>query len=83
MQDFECIEDAMRVAKQALSGEIDLNLACGLIAGISRKLNHPRELDMFMLLNHEQSGHEGLDINAESCISDIQSACRQLLAMQD
>ena len=54
---------SVKLLNVALSGEIDLNLACGLMAGISRKLNHPRELDMFMLLNHEQSGHEGLDIN--------------------
>lgn len=72
----------MRIAKQVLAGEIDANLGCGLIAGIGEKLNYPSELGMFMLLSHEQHGHEDLGISTTSCISDILEACRELLGAQ-
>jgi hypothetical protein len=82
MQNFESREDAVRVARQILAGEIDPNLGCGLIAGIGEKLNFPSEFGMFILLGHEQYGHEGLGITTESCIPDILEACRELLALQ-
>ncbi|MDR7132827.1 hypothetical protein J2X06_000011 [Lysobacter niastensis] len=82
MQNFESMEDAVRVARQVLSGEMDPNLGCGLIAGIGEKLNYPTELGMFLLLGHEQYDHEGLGITAESCVPDILEACRELLAGQ-
>jgi len=82
VQSFESMEDARRVATQILGGEIDPNLGCGLIAAIGEKLNYPKELSMFLLLGHEQHGHEGLGITAESCLPDILAACRELLAAQ-
>jgi len=82
MQSFESMDDALRVARQALAGEIDPNLGCGLIAGIGEKLRFPDALDTFLLLGHEQYGHEGLGITAESCVPDILEACRALLAAQ-
>jgi hypothetical protein len=82
MHEFESMNDAVRVARRVLAGKIDPNLGCGLIAGIGEKLGHPSELAVFMLLGHEQYGHEGLGITAESCVADILEACRELLAAQ-
>jgi hypothetical protein len=82
MQRFETIDDAVRVAGQVLAGEMDPNLGCGLIRGIAQGTNFPDELDMFVLLGHEQYDHEHLGITAESCVPDILAACRELLARQ-
>ncbi|WP_166213190.1 hypothetical protein [Cognatiluteimonas telluris] len=82
MQTFESINDAVRVARQVLAGEIDPNLGCGLIAGIAEKINFPSSLSTFLLLGHEQYGHEDLGINAESCVPEIMEACRELVAAQ-
>ena len=79
MQNFESMEDAVRVASEVLAGDMDPNLGCGLIAGIGRKLKYPSELAAFLLLDHEQYGHEGLGITAESCVPAILEACRELL----
>ncbi|MGX5730603.1 hypothetical protein ACWKWK_08715 [Pseudoxanthomonas beigongshangi] len=65
------MDDALRVARQVLAGEIDPNLGCGLIAGVGEKLRFPDALDTFFLLDHEQYGHEDLGITAESCVPDI------------
>lgn len=82
MQSFESIEDAVRVAEQVISGEIDPNLGCGLIAGIGEQLEYPGALAAFPMLGHEQYGHEGLGITAESRVPDIMEACRALVAEQ-
>ncbi|MDR1888654.1 MAG: hypothetical protein LBQ81_04655 [Zoogloeaceae bacterium] len=82
MHNLESMNDAVRVAQQILAGKIDPNLGCGLIANIGEKLNYPSELAVFMLLGHEQYGHEGLGITAESCVPNILDACRELLAAQ-
>jgi len=82
MQSFESIDDAIRVAKQVLAGEIDPNLGCGLIAGIGEKLRYPDTLDVFLHLDHDQYGHEEFGIMAESCIPEILEACRALVAAQ-
>ena len=82
MQNFESMKDAVHVARQILAGEMDPNVGCGLIAGIGEKLNYPTELRMFQLLGHEQYGHEGFGITAESCVPNILEACRELLAGQ-
>ena len=76
------MEDARRVATQILGGDVDPNLGCGLIAGIGEKLDYPNQLGMFLLLGHEQHGHEGLGITAESRVPAILAACRELLAAQ-
>lgn len=76
------MDDALRVARQVLAGEVDPNLGCGLIASIGEKLRLPDALGAFLLLGHEQYGHEGLGITAESCVPDILEACRELLAAQ-
>jgi hypothetical protein len=80
MQTFESMDDAIRVAQQVLAGEVDPNLGCGLIAGIADKINFPSTLSIFLLLGHEQYDHEGLGINAESCVPEILEACRELIA---
>lgn len=82
MQNYETMNDAVRVARQVLTGEIDPGLGCGLIAEIAEKINHPAALMGFFLLNHEQYGHDGLGITAESCIPEILEACRELVTMQ-
>ncbi|WP_141400771.1 hypothetical protein [Pseudoxanthomonas wuyuanensis] len=82
MHSFESMEDACRVARQVLAGEVDPNLGCGLIAAIGEKLGFPDSLDTFLLLGHEQYDHEGLGITAKSCVPDILEACRVLLAPQ-
>lgn len=82
MQSFEKMQDAVRVARQVLAGEIDPNLGCGLIAAIGEKIHHPTALMGFALISHEQYGHEGLGITAESCVPEILEACRELVAAQ-
>ncbi|MGO4551880.1 hypothetical protein AB4059_12340 [Lysobacter sp. 2RAF19] len=74
------MEDAVRIAGQILAGVMEPNLGCGLIAGIGQKLGLPPELDKFMVLDHEQHGHEGLGMTAESCVPQILEACRELTA---
>ena len=76
---FETIEDAKRIARKVLDGEIDPNLGCGLIRSIAQGTNFPDELSMFVLLGHEQYDHEQLGITSESCIPDILQACEELL----
>lgn len=80
MQNFESIEDAHRIASRILAGTIDPNLGCGLIAAIGEKLGCPETLAAFLLLGHEQYGHEQVGITAGSCVADILEACRELLA---
>mgnify|MGYP001224339668 CR=1 FL=1 len=82
MQPFESMDDAVRVAQEVLAGEMDPNLGCGLIAGIAEKINFPSSLSIFLLLGHEQYGHEDLGITAESCVPEILEACRELVAEQ-
>jgi len=82
MQTFESIDDAVALARQVLAGALDPNLGCGLIASIGEKANHPKELQAFILLSHEQYRHEALGITAESCVPDILGACRELVATQ-
>lgn len=82
MQNFDTMQDAVRVARQVLAGEMDPNLGCGLIAAIGEKINFPSALLSFTLLGHEQYGHEGLGITAESCVPEILEACRELVAAQ-
>jgi hypothetical protein len=82
MQSFESMDDAERVARQVLAGEMDPNLGCGLIARIAEKINYPSELGMFLLLSHEQYGHEELGITAKSCVPEILEACREFVATQ-
>ena len=79
MQEFESIKDAMRVAREVLSGTRSPTDGCGLIASISKKLNEPPELQLFSLLSHEQYGHEQIGITAASCTAEILNACRQLV----
>lgn len=82
MQDFDTMQDAVKVARRILAGEIDPNLGCGLIAAIGEKTNHPAALAGFTLLGHEQYGHEDFDITPESCVPAILEACRELVAAQ-
>jgi len=82
MQNFETMHDAVRVARQVLSRDMDANLGCGLIAAIAEKINYPTVLLGFTLLSHEQYGHERLGTTAESCVPDILEACRELVAAQ-
>jgi hypothetical protein len=79
MQTFESMDDAVRVAREVLAGKMDPNLGCGLIA---EKINFPSSLSIFLLLGHEQYGHEDLGITAESCVPEILEACRELVAAQ-
>ena len=82
MQTFDSMKDALLVASRVLAGEIEPKLGCNMIAAVGENLGHPRELSMFALLAHEQSGHESLGITAASCVPDILAACRDLLAPQ-
>jgi len=76
---FETLSDARRVAAQVLGGSQDPYLGCGLIAAISNKLGSPKQLQMFELLNHEQSGHEHLGLHRQDLRSEIIAACNSLL----
>ena len=76
------MEDAVRIAKQVIAGEVPPNIGCEHIYGICQKLDYPSELGMFALLGHEQYGHEHIGITAESCIPDIIKACQELVAQR-
>lgn len=79
MNSFETLEDALRVAQQVVVGELDPNLGCSLIAEISEKIGYLAELNPFVLLAHDQYGHEKLGFTAEALVPQIQEACRDLL----
>ena len=81
MQKFESMDDAVQVAREVLAGKTDPYLGCGLIGAIGRQLNYPVALQLFTILAHEQTGHEHLGITAESCLSDILAACRDLVGL--
>jgi hypothetical protein len=80
MQSLETMADARVVATRVLAGDIDPNHGCNMIAAVGENLGLPKELGMFALLAHEQSGHESLGMTAESCVPDILAACRELLS---
>ena len=82
MLSLEKMEDALSIASRVLTGEIDPNLGCYMIAAVAENLDSPKELLVFKLLAHEQSGHEHLGITAQSCVPDILAACRELIAAQ-
>ena len=66
------------IATRILSGEIQPNLGCSIIAQLCQENNWPNELQVFDLLAHEQEGHEHIGITAESSIPAIIEACREL-----
>jgi hypothetical protein len=82
MLSLETMADALSIATRVLSGEIDPNMGCNMIAAVAENLDSPTELLAFELLAHEQSGHEDLGITAQSCVPDILVACRELLGAQ-
>ncbi|MGZ8892944.1 MAG: hypothetical protein ACXW1R_08480, partial [Halobacteriota archaeon] len=51
---YETVEDACSVATDVLSGSIDPNAGCGLIAAIAAKLNYPPALEPFTAIAHDQ-----------------------------
>jgi len=79
MRSYETIEDAHSIASDVLAGSIDPNAGCALIASIAAKLNYPPALEPFVVIGHDQEGHEVFGITAESCIDDIVHACRRLI----
>ncbi len=79
MNSFDTLEDAPRVAQQVVDGELNPNLGCSLIAEINKNIGYLSELDMFMPLAHDQYGHDELGFTAESCVLEMQEACRDLL----
>lgn len=70
------------MAAEVLDGSMDPHLGCGLIGGIGEKLNHDAALADFIHLAHLQQGHEELGFTKESCLPDIITACRELVAVQ-
>jgi hypothetical protein len=82
MHELESIDDAVRVARQVLAGDVTPNSGCEMIYRLAQAINYPSELGMFLLLGHEQYDHEHLGITAESCIPDILEACRELIGQQ-
>lgn len=82
MPNYNSIEDALLVAKDILSGRVDPNLGCGLIAEVYRQLGSPQFLRQFSLLADEQNGHEALGISARACVPEIMAACRELIAIK-
>ena len=77
---FESMDDAVRIARDVLSGSVDPYLGCGLIASIETKLNNPPVLQIFGLLDHEISGHEHVGFTKTSLLPGILEACRVLTA---
>lgn len=82
MPNYNSVEDALLVAKDILTGKVDPNLGCGLIAEVSRQLGSPHFLQQFSLLAHEQGGHAALGISARACVPEIMAACRELIAIK-
>jgi hypothetical protein len=82
MKRYETFEDARSVAEEVLAGSIGPNVGCPLIASIAAKLSYPSALEPFVVLAHDQEGHDALGITAENCIDDIVHACRYLIASQ-
>ena len=82
MKSYETVEDACSVAVAVLAGSTHSNTGSALIASIAAKLSYPPVLESFVVIAHEQKGHETFGITAESCIDEIVDACRQLIAAQ-
>ena len=73
--------EAVAIAKQIVSGEINPNEGCDLIGKINDELGWPEELLGFGQLAHEQHGHEHLGITAENSIPDIIKESKKLIAV--
>lgn len=80
MLQYESMNDAVRIASDVLTGNVDPYLGCGLIASIGAKLNYPPHLQVFSLLDHDKSGHEHVGLTKEAVLPDIVEACRKLVA---
>jgi hypothetical protein len=80
MRSYETLEDACSVAAEIIAGSIDPNVGCATIASIAARLNYPDLLEAFAAIAHDQEGHEDFGITADSCIGEIVSACRRLVA---
>ena len=77
----DLLNDALIIAKQILSGDIDPNKGCSQIGDINHALDWPEELSVFGMLAHEQYDHENLGITAEGCIPEILNECKKLIAL--
>ena len=75
----ELFEQAVSLAKQILTGEIDPNSGCAQIGKINSLLGWPAELSGLGAIAHEQSGHENFGITAENCVPDILKECKNLV----
>lgn len=82
MNRYETVEDARSVAEEVLAGSIGPTVGCALIASIAAKLSFPVALEPFVVIDHDQKGHDTFGILAENCIDDIVDACRHLVGSQ-
>ena len=69
------------IARRIISGRVNPNDACALLAEVSESLNSPDELSAFEILAHEQYGHEHLGLTAESCEAAIVKECHRLVSL--
>ncbi len=67
------------IARRIISGRVNANDACALLAEVSESLNSPDDLSAFEILAHEQRGHEHLGLTAESCAAEIVKECHRLV----
>lgn len=76
----ELFREAVAIAQKILGGELQPDAGCALIGDINRELDWPPELGGLGLLAHNQTGHDHIGINAESCVPEILDECRKLVA---
>ncbi len=70
-----CIE----IARRIVSGRVNANDACSLLAEISESLGSPTGLADFEHLAHLQHGHESLGYTSASCAAEIVQECHRLV----
>ncbi len=70
---------ARKIAKMIVDGSKDPNEGCTELAVISRELKSPDEISIFELLDHEQIGHEHINITSENIRPSIFDEAQNLI----
>jgi hypothetical protein len=77
---LESVADAVAVAKEILTGEMDAHLGCEVIDAICHNLDYPPTLQPFSLLLNDHAGNENARLSSDDYVSDILTACDRLIA---
>lgn len=77
------LEGCAEIARRIISGRVNPNDGCTLLAKASETLRGPKSLAAFEILAHEQYGHEHLGITAATCAMEILEECHRLVSLSE